>query len=82
MPGVSTGSGSALDPLREVVMNRLAYRNFSNRQVLVGNFSTDVGSDRAGGARVEIRLQPVSRLCTAVGRGDKSACSRSHSWTG
>ena len=45
-----------LDPLREVVMWRLAYRNFSNRQVLVGNFTTDVnGADRAGVRWFELR---------------------------
>ncbi len=36
-------------------MNRLGYRNFSNRQALVGNFTTDVGSDRAGVRWFELR---------------------------
>ena len=49
------GTGVKLDPLREVIMWRLAYRNFSNRQVLVGNFATDVGSDRAGVRWFELR---------------------------
>ncbi|MEZ4770350.1 MAG: carboxypeptidase-like regulatory domain-containing protein [Caldilineales bacterium] len=49
------GTSVRLDPLREVIMNRLVYRNFSNRQVLVGNFSTDVGSDRAGVRWFELR---------------------------
>ncbi len=49
------GTGVKLDPLREVVMNRLGYRNFSNRQALVGNFTTDVGSDRAGVRWFELR---------------------------
>lgn len=49
------GSSVRLDPLREVIMWRLAYRNFGSRQVLVGNFSTDVGSDRAGVRWFELR---------------------------
>jgi hypothetical protein len=50
------GTSTRLDPLREIVMWRLAYRNFSNRQVLVGNFTTDVnGADRAGVRWFELR---------------------------
>ena len=49
------GTPTKLDPLREVVMNRLVYRNFSGRQTLVGNFSTDVGGDRAGVRWFELR---------------------------
>jgi hypothetical protein len=49
------GTSTLLDPLREVIMWRLSYRNFGTRQVLVGNFSTDVGSDRAGVRWFELR---------------------------
>ena len=50
------GTSVRLDPLREVVMWRLAYRNFGSRQVLVGNFTTDVnGNDRAGVRWFELR---------------------------
>ncbi|MFZ2360857.1 MAG: carboxypeptidase regulatory-like domain-containing protein [Anaerolineae bacterium] len=49
------GTSTRLDPLREVIMWRLSYRNFGSRQVLVGNFSTDVGSDRAGVRWFELR---------------------------
>ncbi len=49
------GTNVRLDPLREVVMWRLSYRNFGSRQVLVGNFATDVGSDRAGVRWFELR---------------------------
>ncbi len=49
------GTSTRLDPLREVIMWRLSYRNFGTRQVLVGNFSTDVGSDRAGVRWFELR---------------------------
>lgn len=43
------GSSVRLDPLREVVMRRVQYRNFGDRETLVGNMVTDVdGSDRGG----------------------------------
>ena len=43
------GSGTTLDPLREVIMHRLTYRNFGSHQTLVGNHVTDVdGTDRGG----------------------------------
>lgn len=48
--------GIPLDPLREVIMWRLQYRNFGSHQVLVGNHSTDVdGTDRAGVRWFELR---------------------------
>ena len=47
-PGVGT---AVLDPLREVVMNRLQYRNFGSHQTLVGNFVTDVDGTNHGGIR-------------------------------
>lgn len=50
MPGVPQGSGNSLDPLREVIMHRLGYRNFGTHEVLVGNFVTDIG-DNIGGIR-------------------------------
>ncbi|MFN7975001.1 MAG: hypothetical protein U0166_22060 [Acidobacteriota bacterium] len=37
------GTGVRLDPLREVIMNRLNYRNFGSYEALVGEFATDVG---------------------------------------
>jgi hypothetical protein len=50
------GTATTLDPLREVVMNRLQYRNFGTHEVLVGNLSTDVnGADRAGVRWFELR---------------------------
>lgn len=51
MPGVAQGSGSSLDPIREVVMFRLAYRNFGDHETLVGNFVTDIDGDDTGGVR-------------------------------
>jgi hypothetical protein len=43
--------GPTLDPLREVVMHRLQYRNFGTYQTLVGNFVTDVDGTDHGGIR-------------------------------
>lgn len=46
----------ALDPLREVVMWRLAYRNFGTHETLVGNLATDVnGADHHGIRWFELR---------------------------
>lgn len=55
MPGVPQGNNSSLDPLREVIMNRLAYRNFGDHETLVGNFTTDIGSDIGGVRWFELR---------------------------
>lgn len=35
-------NGARLDPLREAVMHRLAYRRIGNRELLFGNFVTDL----------------------------------------
>jgi len=40
-----------LDPLREVIMWRLQYRNFGSHETLVGNFVTDVDDTNHGGIR-------------------------------
>jgi hypothetical protein len=54
MPGTST----TLDPLREVIMFRLAYRNFGSHETLVGNLVTDVDNTDHGGVRwFELRKQ-------------------------
>ncbi len=45
------GTGTTLDPLREVIMNRLQYFNFSDHESLVGNFVTDVDGNDLGGLR-------------------------------
>ncbi len=50
------GTTTKLDPLREVIMNRLGYRNFGAHQTLVGNLTTDVnGADLAGVRWFELR---------------------------
>jgi hypothetical protein len=50
------GSGVELDPLREVIMFRLAYRRTGSTDVLVGNLATDVdGNDHVGTRWFELR---------------------------
>ena len=55
MPGVAQGASNSLDPLREVIMNRLNYRNFGTHEVLVGNFVTDIGNNIGGKRWFELR---------------------------
>src|SRR5690606_33105960 len=56
MPGAAKCTGSSLDPIREVVMFRLQYRNFGGYETLVGNLVTDVtGTDDAGIRWFELR---------------------------
>ena len=44
-------SGPTLDPLREVIMWRLQYRNFGPHETLVGNLVTDIDGTNHGGIR-------------------------------
>jgi hypothetical protein len=44
-------TATTLDPLREVVMWRLQYRNFGTHETLVGNLATDVDATDHGGIR-------------------------------
>ena len=44
-------SGTTLDPLREVVMWRMQYRNFGSHASLLGNFVVDVNGANRGGIR-------------------------------
>lgn len=51
-PGTSTN----LDPLREILMNRVQYRNFGSHESIVCDHAVDVsGSDRAGIRWYELR---------------------------
>lgn len=53
------GTATTLDPLREVIMWRLQYRNFGMHETLVGNFVTDVtGTDQGGIRWFELRRTP------------------------
>lgn len=50
------GTVTLLDPLTEVVLWRVQYRNFGTHETLVGNFTVDVdGTDRAGIRWFELR---------------------------
>jgi len=50
------GSGTTLDPLREILMNRIMYRNFGTHESIVCAHVTDVdGSDWAGIRWYELR---------------------------
>jgi len=50
------GTSTTLDPLREVVMWRLSYRNSASHETLLGNMVTDVdGNDRGGIRWFELR---------------------------
>jgi len=61
------GTGTTLDPLREVIMNRLVYRNFGTHESIVGNFVTDVNGTNLGGVRwFELRRQPVGATACGI----------------
>ncbi|MCB9135041.1 MAG: proprotein convertase P-domain-containing protein [Anaerolineales bacterium] len=52
------GTSTRLDPLREVVMFRLVYRNFGDHETILGNLVTDVdGTDHGGVRWFELRKQ-------------------------
>jgi Secretion system C-terminal sorting domain len=53
---ISQPSAQKLDPLREVLMNKIIYRNFGTHQSVVCNHTVDVtGTDRAGVRWYEVR---------------------------
>lgn len=55
------GTTTRLDPLREVLMNRIQYRNFGAYEAIVCNHATDVsGNDRAGVRWYELRRTAVA----------------------
>jgi len=72
------GTGTTLDPLREVIMNRLAYSNFDDRQVLVGNCVTDVNGADHGGLRW-FELEKVGAAWTLRQEGTY-AIDADHRW--
>ncbi|GAB4495356.1 MAG: hypothetical protein OHK0052_02630 [Anaerolineales bacterium] len=49
------GTTQRVDPVSEWPMFRLMYRNFGSYAAMVGNFTVDVGSDRAGIRWFELR---------------------------
>ena len=55
------GTTTRLDPLREVLMNRLIYRNFGTHETIVANHVTDVNNtDRHGVRWYELRRTAVA----------------------
>lgn len=55
------GTTTRLDPLREVLMNRLVYRNFGTHETIVANHVTDVNNtDRHGIRWYELRRPAVA----------------------
>jgi hypothetical protein len=54
------GSAVLLDPLREVIMWRLVYRNFGTHESVIGSFVTDTSGNDNGGIRwFEVRRRPA-----------------------
>jgi hypothetical protein len=55
------GTGIQLDPLREVLMNRIQYKNFGTHEAIVCNHVTDVDNTDRGGIRwYELRRTGIS----------------------
>ncbi|MFZ6027399.1 MAG: hypothetical protein ACOYYS_06760 [Chloroflexota bacterium] len=75
-----SGTSQKLDAVSEWPMWRLAYRNFGDRQALVGNFTVDVGSDRAGIRWFELRN--TSGVWTLHQEGTYSFTDTIHRWMG
>lgn len=74
------GSSTTLDPLREVIMFRLVYRNFGSHQTLLGTFVTDVtGTDRGGKRWFELRKTGSSWALHQEGTYSPNATNR---WMG
>jgi len=76
--------GVGLDPLREVIMWRLQYRNFGLYETLVGNFVTDVDGFDLGGIRwFELRRQgPGVGNWTLYQEGTYSPTTTRDRWMG
>ncbi|MBP8001839.1 MAG: hypothetical protein KA314_23000 [Chloroflexi bacterium] len=70
-----------LDPVSEWPMFRLAYRNFGTHQSLVGNFTVDVGSDRAGIRWFELRRTGVGAW-SLYQEGTHTSANTVHRWMG
>jgi hypothetical protein len=72
--------GQKVDAVSEWPMFRLAYRNFGSYETLVGNFTVDVGSDRAGIRWFELR-KSGSGLWALYQEGTHAPDSH-HRWMG
>ena len=75
------GTGTTLDPLREVVMFRWVYRNFGSHETLLGNLVTDVDGTEHGGVRwIELRRAPAGEW--ALHQEGTWAPDEDHRWIG
>ena len=76
------GTTTRLDPLREVLMNRIVYRNFGTHEAIVCNHATDVnGSDRHGVRWYELRRTAVASPWAIHQQGTYSP-DATHRWMG
>jgi len=78
------GSGTTLDPLREVIMWRLQYRNFGTYETLVANLETDVGTNKHGIRWFELRRTSglTASDWTLFQEGTWADAGTSHLWMG
>jgi Ca2+-binding RTX toxin-like protein len=77
------GGALPLDPLREVIMWRLSYRNMGTHEVLLGNMVTDVtGGDVAGIRWFELRRAPGNTQWTLYQEGTHFLPDGDSRWMG
>jgi uncharacterized repeat protein (TIGR01451 family) len=74
------GTTTTLDPINEWPMWRLQYRNFGSHETLVGNFTVDVGADRAGIRWFE--LHKVSEAAWTIFQQGTFSPGTAHRWIG
>lgn len=75
------GTSTQLDPLREVIMWRLQYRNFGVYETLVGNLVTDVDGNDHGGVRW-FELRKSGAAPWALYQEGTLAPDQHHRWMG
>lgn len=73
--------GETLDPISEWPMWRLAYRNFGSYEAMVGNFTVDVGNDRAGIRWFELR-KSSGGTWSLYQQGTHAPDAANHRWMG
>lgn len=74
------GTTQKVDPVSEWPMWRFVYRNFTDHQTLLGNFTVDVGSDRAGIRWFELRK--TSGAWSLFQQGTYSFADTIYRWMG
>ena len=77
------GSGTTLDPLREILMNRIHYRNFGTHESMVCCHVTDVdGNDWAGIRWYELRRTGGTSGSWSIYQEGTYAPDSDHRWMG